>query len=530
MKVASPLIAAALCAAPALAQDPCEGNGYGGAYIEVGPAYIGGFFVHDIGSPQVLSGIQVFSISDGAQTTVHPLIGPVCLNVFSPIYQVIILPTGPDGNLHFQLGLPAIPTWVSNPPFFSNVATFEGGQWSISKTVPLWFENPNSWTPVSAMATPRLYHTATYLGADGRDDRIRILIAGGGGGTVTVPIATTSTEIFDPLSRKFTAGPDMSVERSTHTATRLADGRVLIAGGLDTAGACHATCELFDLTTGTLTPTGSMSAPRAGHTATLLDDGRVLVTGGFADYHNPTTAWKAALDTSQNTGEIYDPTTGTWSPLLHTMQSKRSGHSATKLADGRVLLVGGVTGGTFTLLSTSVVPIFTSTCEVFDPAVGTLGATASLLPGGARAFHGASLLGNGHVLVTGGNVAGGPNGEAISTNSSVVWDGATWTVAPALPTPVAWHSQLPLKNGRALVCGGLSLTEFGLTPKAFAASIDGSTYQPLNPIGLNPGLPASAPVSRGAMEAVRMHDGAFLFTGGVDTGVLGSAFVYTPNP
>src|SRR6185295_2056461 len=99
-----------------------------------------------------------------------------------------------------------------------------------SKTVPLWFENENSWTPVSSMGTARMYHTATQLGADGKDNRIKVLIAGGGGGTVTIPTATNTTEIFDPLSRTSTPGPTMSVERATHTATRLPDGRVLLAG------------------------------------------------------------------------------------------------------------------------------------------------------------------------------------------------------------------------------------------------------------------------------------------------------------
>ncbi|MEM7307273.1 MAG: kelch repeat-containing protein [Planctomycetota bacterium] len=532
MKLARSLTAVALLAPAALAQDLCEGNGYGEAYIEVGPAYLGGFFAHDIGSPALPNGIQILSISGGFTETTHPVIGDVCLDVTSPFYQIIVLPTGPDGNLHIDLFLPDIPEWVSNPPFYSNIATFEGGQWSMSKTIPLWFENPNSWTPVSSMSANRIYHTATNLGADGRDNRIRILITGGGEGTVTVPIASQTTEIFDPLSRTFSPGPDLSVERSTHTATRLDDGRVLIVGGLDTNGVCHATCEIFDLNNSTMTPAASMGTPRSGHTATLLDDGRVLVTGGFADYQNPGTAWLSALITSQNTGEIYDPVTDTWTPLAGPMASKRSGHTATKMDDGRVLIVGGVDGGFTISFGTTVAPSFTGTCEIFDPADDSLTPVASL-PGfgnGERAFHAAALLGNGDVIVTGGNYNGGGNGEAVSSNSSVVFDGTSWSVAPPLPVEVAWHTMKTLPDGRALVCGGLTLTEFDLTPKAFAAAIDGTTYTPLSPVGLNEGLPASAPITRGAMAAVEMHDGAFLFTGGVDTAVLSNALIYTPNP
>ena len=190
-----------LLTAPAAAQDLCEGNGYGEAYISVGPAYLGGSFKHDIGSPNAGSGFAIFSYSDGFQETVHPTIGALCLNVFSPAYGIIVLPTDPSGNLSFSIGLPAIPSWVTLSPFYSNVATFEGGQWSLSKTVPLWFENPNSWTPVSPMSMGRMYHTATNLGADGYDNRIKIFVAGGGDGTVSLPTATATTELFDPLSR-----------------------------------------------------------------------------------------------------------------------------------------------------------------------------------------------------------------------------------------------------------------------------------------------------------------------------------------
>ena len=127
MKSGSLLLLAFLATSSA-AQDLCEGNGYGGAYIEVGPAYLGGFFSNDLGSPNAPGSFVVLSISDGFDATVHPVIGPVCLDIFSPIYQIIILPTDGAGNLHFDLFLPAIPTLVTLPPFYANAATFEGGQ------------------------------------------------------------------------------------------------------------------------------------------------------------------------------------------------------------------------------------------------------------------------------------------------------------------------------------------------------------------------------------------------------------------
>ncbi len=531
------ILALALLSGTPFAQDIAEGNGYGDAYIQVGPAYLGGFFKHDIGSPSAPNSFVVFSYSDGFQTTVHPVLGPVALNVFSPIYGIIVLPTGPTGNLHFELYLPAIPGWVGLPPFYSNAVTFEGGQWSSSKTVPLWFENENSWTPVSSMGTARMYHTATELGQDGKDNRIKVLIAGGGAGTVTVPTATRTTEIFDPLSRTSTPGPDMSCERATHTATLLPNGLVLLAGGLDSTGICQSSCELYDRSKNALLPAGSMSAPRAGHTATLLDDGRVLVTGGFANYTNPSTAWAAALNTAQNTAEIYDPATDVWTPVPDLMSSKRAGHTATKLLDGRVMVVNGISGGSIGIWGNQV-PVFTPKVDLFDPATGAFDplpdlTVPSLVPLGGRAFHAASLQGDGTVLVTGGVYTGGSNGEAISTVACASFDGSAWVVKAQLPVAVAWHNQVTLANGKAFVAGGLTADGWGLTAKSFTGVHEGAAVTPLGDIGTNPGIPGAPLGARGAMSVTRLHDGSLLFLGGT-TGVtstsLASGYVYTPKP
>src|SRR5690242_13172824 len=89
----------------------------------------------------------------------------------------------------------------------------------------------------------------------------------------------------------FAATGNMTAARSGHTATLLADGRVLIAGG-DAAG----TAELYDPATGTFASTGKMTAARAAHTATLLPNGTVLIAGGA--YGPPR---------SLGSAELYDP-------------------------------------------------------------------------------------------------------------------------------------------------------------------------------------------------------------------------------
>src|SRR6185436_2409883 len=104
--------------------------------------------------------------------------------------------------------------------------------------------------------------------------------------------------------------------------------------------------EIYDPTTGTWTPTASMSQPRQHHTATLLANGKVLIAGGDNYFGGvfPTTT------------EVYDPDTGKWSPTL-PLVSGRHEHIAALLPNGKVLIAGG-----FNTSNTG------PTAELFDPA------------------------------------------------------------------------------------------------------------------------------------------------------------------
>jgi hypothetical protein len=128
-----------------------------------------------------------------------------------------------------------------------------------------------------------------------------------------------------------------------HTVTRLLDGRVLVVGGQtgilngEQPPSPLQSTNTWDPTTATFSPSGPLTFGRERHAATLLLDGRVLFTGGVGrrvdDQPDPVLA----------SAEIWDPTTGLASDA-GVSTSNRALHTATLLADGRVLVTGGFTG------------------------------------------------------------------------------------------------------------------------------------------------------------------------------------------
>jgi Galactose oxidase, central domain len=181
------------------------------------------------------------------------------------------------------------------------------------------------------MTAGRSGHTASRL-PDGR-----VLIAGGENSSEVL----NQCEIFDPSSVTFSIAGNMGSARVDHSATLLSDGRVLIAGGRDAVGAVN-TIEVFDPASGAFTAGPIMGVARAGHRATLLSDRRVLIAGGDVN----------------GSAEIFDSTAGSFSVGGATLITARSKHSAALLMDGRVLIVGG-TGSNGSALSSE---------EIFDPA------------------------------------------------------------------------------------------------------------------------------------------------------------------
>ena len=296
-------------------------------------------------------------------------------------------------------------------------------------------------TPTGSMAMGRAGATATML-LDGR-----VLVVGG--------TASTIAEIWDPATNTFSPAGTMSDRgRDFHSATRLLDGRVLIAGGRNPPHPfSRASAEIFDPATMTFTAVAPPAVDRYGGRAMLLADGRVLVVGSFGDpmrdpevYDPATDSWGPAgslpeasyppgtllsdgrvLVISEDDGSatVWDPATGASSPAGRLAQP-RGGHTATLLADGRVLITGGNLIGPGQCVDPSVparphgscegggvnTSSFLATAEIWDPATMTFQPTGAM--GQARFQHAAALLGDGRVLIIGGNRVGSDSAEVFA--------------------------------------------------------------------------------------------------------------------
>jgi hypothetical protein len=322
---------------------------------------------------------------------------------------------------------------------------------TISCDVAAQVYDPASGTfgATGTMTHARAGATATLL-SDGR-----VLIVGGSSCDTTTGGILSSAEIYDPQAGTFSATGSMSATRMRHTATLLVDGRVLVAGGVTdqpqtggttilaasyaawvpaatAAGSTLATAELYDPATGTFSPTGSMADFRSAFTATRLQDGRVLVVGGGGEGY------------ARASAEIYDPATATFSPT-GSMNKKRWLMTATLLLDGRVLVAGG--------RSPNDAP--QATAEVFDPATGQFALTGPMSD--IRQQHTASLLPDGRVLIAGGWWQDGSNWNILS--STELFDpgansfASTGSMGDARSSAVA----AVLNDGRVLIMGGTGL-------------------------------------------------------------------------
>jgi hypothetical protein len=264
-----------------------------------------------------------------------------------------------------------------------------------------------TWSRVKSSTDSHAGHTATYL-----PTLDRVLVVG------------ESNELYDPATDKWTA-ESTPLMRDYPTATLLASGKVLIAGG-QAPGPSYTLqpAALYDPSAAAgsrWSPAGTMIKPRFQHAAVLLKDGQVLVMGGGDN--------SAIIDDS----ELYDPVANTWTKTGALLEV-RADFASARLADGRVLVAGGFNG----------LPM--STAEIFDPATKKWSSTTALDEG--REGPSAVLLSTGRVLLIGG--------EGTAAATTTVFDPKTsvWSKGPPLTAERAYFMTIPLSGGRILVAGG----------------------------------------------------------------------------
>jgi N-acetylneuraminic acid mutarotase len=282
---------------------------------------------------------------------------------------------------------------------------------------------------IQSMTAKRAAHTATLL------DNGKVLIAGG---FVANGSGLSSVELFDPATNAFTSAQNLSVPRASHTATRLPNGKILIAGGYN--GDYLSSAEIFDPATNRFTPAGRMTTARSGHVAVLLNDGKVLLAGGVG------TGWTFLAD-----AEIYDPQTDTFT-ATGAMTTARESHTATLLNDGKVLITGGHRG------RRANITIYAS-AEIYNPANGTFAAAGNLTV--KRHKHDAVRLADGRVLIVGGSDE--RDGDGAYRNAEVFnpANGSFTTVKNNMNTAryKLQGTAILLKSGKVLIAGGANRAE-----------------------------------------------------------------------
>lgn len=321
----------------------------------------------------------------------------------------------------------------------------------------------NRWIRAANMRSARAAQTATRL-SDGS-----VLVTGGRTGLSIFPVEILLTaEIYHPDSNSWTVAARMHVPRSSHSATRLQDGRVLVVGGTTLApgsplpAAQLEQAEVYDPKRDSWSFAGTGLPPLSGQVATLMPDGTVLVTGGSTDMGFATTS-----------AVLLNPATNRWQPTTWPMATARYGHTATLLPDGKVLLVGGYTtppqfsGGLVypdsELLTTS---------EIFDLRGNTLVRVGySRIP---RFEHSATLLGSGTVLVVGSAYASNADSQILDPRNTEQW------VSTGMRMDRYLHTATTLADGRVLVAGGYGV---GSPTTAWIFSpVSVSTTTPASPL------------------------------------------------
>ncbi len=321
----------------------------------------------------------------------------------------------------------------------------------------------------------------------------KVLVAGG---VTSSGPSVRSAEVYDTVADTWASAPSLSRFRTDATATTLLDGRVLVFAGEPFFGeeTAPSTGDIYDPATGTWSTTAAASRFYNGQTATRLLDGRVLVVGG-----------NAVTSGRETRAEIYDPVANSWTTVA-PMSAPRIAHTATLLADGRVLVAGGVGNAGDAL----------DTAEVYDPVTDSWASTDPMPV--ARDSFTATRLDDGRVLL-----AGGTGADRATLASAVVFSPLTnsFTATDPLDLSRTYHAAVALPDGDVLVTGGESGENYDPVTSVEVYDTATSTWSTVDPMNGD----------RSLHTALTLDDGSVLVAGGYDLATyraVSSVERYTP--
>lgn len=360
-----------------------------------------------------------------------------------------------------------------------------------------WSSPANTGTARSSYASPDDLNTARWGHTATLLPNGKVLVVGG---YKLIGNPTKSVELYDPADGSWSYTADMNVPRVFHTATLLAGGKLLVAGGntsddrLIFFGTTN-TAELYDPETEKWSLTGNLTDATTGHTATVLENGKVLVAGG----------WNGESPLAK--AEVYDPETGTWA-ITGNLVGARYWHTATLLKNNKVLVAGGSDDGD--LASTL------ATAELYDPETRKWSRTGDL--GVARVLHTATQLPSGEVLV-----AGGYDWPPVSLSVAEVFDPTTgaWNPTDQSKSAREGHTATLLQNGEVMIAGG-----YDWNRRSLARSVE--RY---NPVAEEWIVNTNLGTARRLHTATLLQDGKVLIVGGdsLDSMPLKRVELYDPS-
>jgi len=282
--------------------------------------------------------------------------------------------------------------------------------------IPVEAQQYGYWEIVDSMNVKRWSFSSSIF------SNSKILASGGDS-----PVLFNSAEIYDLDNNTWENTTPMLAYRALHHLITLNNGEVIAIGGYKLRS-----CEIFNPASHSWRYTDSLETLKYfWNTATLLNDGRILVVGGY--YFDQSTLQNIHFKKC----EIFDPISETWS-FADSLADGRSGHTATLLNDGKVIVAGGQNIGDL------------SSCEIYDPVANQWSSAGNLLH--ARSFHSAVLLSDGKVLVSGGVT---PD-STLGTRNCEIYDPITnsWSEAGEMIMPRADHKSLLLLDSTVLITGG----------------------------------------------------------------------------